>query len=251
MNEFIQHYYDYYNIPIPEESDDPFFDELTSSFDFFANKLSTYRMTYADMRMYTDKSPSYLHKKIPLYVDDNKLIRYGSKNSAEFVLPKYEPAYLNSKKVEPLADLRSFINPTIYIDKLQLRLVPCNVYGNTFFSSKYTSKPTIMQIKKNPYSSNYVYRYLFHKNGSIIIYVNFESESNPITANIQNFTRLFDILRKRLMSKSNSTTTLPHSFIISQFKGYREPFNKSSKIPVNINQSFNLPDLLHHLTSSY
>ena len=248
MSEFIKHYCNYYNIPNPEdEPEDPFFEELTDKFDYFARDLKTYCMTYSDMMIYTNKSYSYsyLTKKIPEYVENGTLIRYGSKNSAKFVLPKYEQLYINAKKVEPLADLRSFIDPTIYIDKLQLRLLPSNTYGNKLFKERQqfsASNPTkIFGRVKDHYFS-----FLFYKSGKINIYIDFKSK--PIFADLRSFMILFNYLR-HILSNYHNSTTLPHSFIISQFEGHREPFDKSFKLKIKTTQSFNLPQLLYYLNN--
>lgn len=248
MSEFIKHYCNYYNIPNPEdEPEDPFFEQLTYKFDYFAKDLKTYCMTYYDMTIYTDKSYSYLTKKIPEYVENGTLIRDGSKNSAKFVLPKYEQLYINAKKVEPLADLRSFIDPTIYIDKLQLTLTPSNTYGDKLYKERQQFSPSNpIKIFGRLKNQLYYFTFLCYKSGKIIIYVDFKTKL--IYADFRNFVTLFNNLRQILSIYHNSTTS-PHSFIISQFEGHREPFDKSFKIKINTTQSFNLSQLLYYLNN--
>lgn len=249
-NDFLRELCKYYGYPYFEESEDPLFDELTSKFDYYA-KNGKYHMTYSNMKLYLDVSYSFLTKKIPQYVENGDILRFGSKNKAEFVLPKYDQQYFNQKqkldieKLKPIVNFQSIIDLNTYVEKLQLNLIPPNSYGRKLFEEWLetypSSNPIVIPTRRKYKSSYHYYKYLYYKSGKIVIYINFNQL--PILATLENFSTLFDILRYNLLKSTN----LPYSFIISQFKGFRKPFEERPKQPINIDQSFNLPDLLSAL----
>src|SRR5215204_262366 len=263
MSDYWKDFCNYYGYSYVEEEEfeDPILERLIDKFDFFA-KYGKYHMTYEDFRTeiredYT--SYSYLTKIIPKYVESGDILRYGSKNKAEFVLPKYEQEYLNQKqkldiaKLKPIARYESIIDLNVYIERLQIKVNISSNKLNLFEKIQCESQPQsnpislVRKIKNN--NSFHNYNFLYYKSGKIVIYLDFKS--SPVIADLTNFKILFVNLRRMLLYPQ--VNCLPPSFTISQFKGHIKPFNERPKQPVNISQSQNLPELLDKLllTSCY
>jgi hypothetical protein len=242
---------EYYGYTYYEEPEDPFLDDLIYHFDFYA-KNGKYHMTYKDIRfgLGMSKSRSYLYKKIPLYVQSDEILQFGSKNLAEFVLPKYEQQYLEQKqkldieKLKPIAGYPTIINLTTYMTSIQIRPVSPSLRHRN--GSKNPLVITRKRIRNDDSSQCHYYKFLYYNSGRIIIHIDFKETS--VVANLHNFKVLFRNLREMLLSHYRSD--LPPSFIISQFNGYRKPFEERPKQLINISKSFNLLDLLDYLSSA-
>jgi hypothetical protein len=265
---YIKDFCDYYGYNYFEESDDPYYDKLIDSLDYYAQK-GKYYMTYEDLKMEIDSSYSTLTKKILQYIESGDILRFGSKNKAEFVLPKYERLYKEQKQKIDILTLKEnlsnlgyewekyieyhtyIINLNIYLEKLQIKVVSpattnFNLYERFQCECNSNSNPIIIPMKEttnNNFEINY--KFLFYKSGKILIYVDF-SKAPKMVADQKNLKDLFCHLR-RLMLYPNANF-MPPSFIISQFNGYRHPFKDRSKQKIIINKSFNLPTLLQYLS---
>ena len=259
--DYYKAYCDFYGYP-EVDPEDPFIYELAEEFDLVANK-GKYHMTYQDMVYYLDKSLSYVYKMIPQYVQSGELLQYGTRK-AEFVLPSYNDEYLAHKDRLNINKLKTvLLNPLfndewntyieqnwvitdlrVYMQSLQLRTLSSIPPDSIKFNE---SKPLIVR-RKLPCTippHHYYCKFLYYKSGKVVIHVDFSEL--PMYANLQTFKILFRNIRRILRFDFN--TTLPPSFIISQFNGYRKPFKERPKQPIYIKQAYNLLDLLDYINN--
>jgi hypothetical protein len=249
---YIKDFCDYYGYNYIEESDDPYLQELNDAFELYFQRAKFY-MTYNDLSLQLGDSYSSITKKIPQYIKNGYILRFGSKNKAEFVLQKYHKQYLEQtpkldiiKLKESLEHLRYdwqkslkyyITDLKIYLERLQIKVIT-----PTKINFKCECNPSIISFKETNNNFEINYKFLIYKSGKIIIHVDFEKAPKMI-ADLENLKVLFRHLRKKLLSLFPHANFMPPSFIFSQFHAYIKPYEDRPKQKISYN-NINLSDLI-------
>ena len=251
---YIKDFCNYYGYNYIEEefNDDPYLQELINAFEYYFQRAKFY-MTYKDLSLQLGDSYSSITKKIPQYLKSGYILRFGSKNKAEFVLSKYHKQYLEQKpklniiklkeslkhlKYDWQKSLKSYITDlNIYFERLQIKvLTPTNL------NFKCDCNPFIIPIKETSNNLEINYKFLIYKSGKIIIHVDFEKAPQMI-ADLENLKALFRHLRSMLLSLFPHANFMPPSFIFSQFHAYIKPYEDRPKQKISYT-NINLSDLI-------
>jgi hypothetical protein len=249
MSDYWKDFCNYYGYNYIEESDDPYLQELIDAFEYYFQRAKFY-MTYNDLSLQLGDSYSSITKKIPQYLKDGYILRFGSKK-AEFVLQKYHKQYLDQTPKLDIIKLRESLEHLqydwekslkyyitdlkIYLERLQIKVITPNK-----INFKCECNPSIISFKDTSNNFETNYKFLFYKSGKIIIHVDFQKA--PI-ADLENLKVLFKNLRCMLLSLFPNANFMPPSFIFSQFHAYIKPYEDRPKQKINYN-NINLSDLI-------